>query len=268
VNKVELAATFAPKVTWKALEVFFVNDLVCVNRQKRSKCVGHNLAIHEATRTIAFEKMELPYVKKTLLAAALSAVFFAATPASAATIMFDGCAEAALCGQLSLTTTLNGNVIDVLVSAPAGYGVFGSTGNNHALGFNVVGSQTGLAISNLSAGFTFGGTDGQLNGDGFFEYLIDGPQSGSDALLPLTFTVSRTGGFSSDLALFETNALGYIAAAHLRNERTGVTGYVTSGNQPATNTPVPEPATMMLVGSGLVVACRARKARAALTPRA
>jgi hypothetical protein len=65
-----------------------------------------------------------------------------------------------LCGQLSFTTMLNAGAIDVSVTAPAGYGIFGASGNNHALGFNVVGSEAGLTISNLTAGFTFGGTDG------------------------------------------------------------------------------------------------------------
>ena len=53
-----------------------------------------------------------------------------------------------------LTTTLNAGAIDVHVSAPTGYGLFGASGNNHALGFNVVGSQAGLNVTNLQAAFT------------------------------------------------------------------------------------------------------------------
>ena len=198
-------------------------------------------------------------MRTTLLGFGLAALLAAASPASAATIAFDICNEPSLCGQLSMTTTLNGGAIDVHVSATGDYGLFGDSGANHALGFNVVGSEGGLSITGLTPGFTFGGTDTQINGYGFFEYIIDGPHVGSDSYLPLDFTVSRTDGFLSDLALFETNSIGYIVGAHLRNERTGLTGFVANG-PPEGNTPVPEPATMLLLGTGLLAAFRARKA--------
>lgn len=201
-------------------------------------------------------------MSKTLLALGLSAIMAAASPAAAATIGFDICSESSLCNVLTMTTTLNGTSIDVHVSAPAGYGIFGDSGANHAFGFNVVGSESGLTITGITAGFSTGGMDDNINGYGFFEYLINGPGTGSGAFLPLDFTVSRTGGFSSDLQLFETNALGYIAAAHLRNAWSDptVTGYVSTKDGPeGGNTPVPEPATMILLGTGLLAAFRARK---------
>lgn len=194
-------------------------------------------------------------MRKTLFAVGLSAILFAAAPASAATINFDICSEPSLCSQLSMTTTLNGDAIDVHVYATAEYGIFGDSGANTAFGFNVVGSEAGLSITNLTAGFTFGGTDEPINGYGLFEYVIDGPHTGSNSYLPLDFTVTRTDGFLSDLDLFETNAMGYIVASHLRNEQTGLTGFVTTGD-PTNNTPVPEPATMILLGTGLLAAFR------------
>lgn len=161
-----------------------------------------------------------------------------------------------------MTTTLNGSAIDVAVTAPSGYGLFGDSGANLAFGFNVSGSEAGVAISNLTPGFTFAGEDVNFGGGiGVFEYAIAGPGSGSDSELPLLFTVSRTAGFTSDLQLFEMNSTGYIFAAHLRNERTGVTGFVAANDMPTTNAAVPEPASMLLLGSGLAaLVARRRKA--------
>lgn len=181
-----------------------------------------------------------------------------AKPSSAATIIFDECgtSDCRLLGHALVFefdarqdgTGFPGGAVDVrFFGRPFGAG---------ALGFNIAGSN--VTISNLSAGFTFGGTNETLGRFGSFEFIIDAPDAG---LSGLSFTVNRDGGFMDLQDVFAMNAAGYVGAAHVTNfflpnlrELVGGTG------DPFNNpTPVPEPGTMMLLATGLAAAWRARR---------
>ena len=68
-------------------------------------------------------------------------------------------------------------------------------------------------------------------------------------LRKFSFTVSRAGGFSSASDLFEANANGAHFGVHIAPTNGNPTGFAADTGQ---NTETPEPASMLLLGTGLL----------------
>jgi hypothetical protein len=144
---------------------------------------------------------------------------------------------------------LNGSNIDVSVTMFPGFQAFGQgNGNNGIFGFNIVGATAGLNITNMVGVNAFSAGGGQMDGFGNFDVTLSCCNPAS-AVSSFSFTVSRTGGFSSASQLFEANANGAHFAIHIAPTNGNPTGFAADGGQ---NTETPEPASMLLLGSGLI----------------
>jgi len=150
----------------------------------------------------------------------------------------------------TVTYVLNGSNIDVSVVMNAGFQAFGQGNSNSGIfGFNVVGSTAGLNITNMVGVNGFFPAGGQMDGFGNFDVTLECCNP-ANAVNSFSFTVSRTGGFSSASQLFEANSTGAHFAIHIAPTNGNPTGFAADGGTP--NTETPEPASMVLLGTGLL----------------
>ena len=157
----------------------------------------------------------------------------------------------------TITLTLVGSNIEVDISLLSGNRIV-HTGFAASVAFNYTGTGQ-LSVSGLPATYSLlnSGNSGSIGMDGFgtFEYgiVFSGQGGGAGTDSSLSFTVSRVGGFSSvfELMQLSTNPPGDIespwAVDIICDSCQGATGVV--GTTP---TGTPEPASMLLLGSGLL----------------
>ena len=200
---------------------------------------------------------------KTALSLALFAVVAlgSAVAARADTVTFDLNRGSTLPNQQygTLTLTLNGTGgIDVSIALLAGNRIV-NTGFDASVAFNsTLGGQIG--VTGLPGTYTLvnSGNPSSIGMDGFgtFQYgvLFNAQGGGAGTDSSLTFTVTRVGGFSSvfQLVLNSTNPPGSIQSPWVVDLICDTCGPATGvvGTTPTTQTP--EPASMILFGTGLM----------------
>ena len=197
-----------------------------------------------------------------LTVALVTATMLIATRANATSVTFhlDQGATGPLgnAGTVTIDDTLSGpNTVNVLVTLNPGYD-FVKTGAGDALAFNLLGDPA-IGIGSITSGFAIGPAPVNESPFGTFNYSVScttgcGNGGSNPNPGPLSFDVLLTG---ITLNQFVGNAKGYYFASDLIGPgpegrlRTGNVGALGSQNTTQID-PVPEPASLTLLGTGLM----------------
>jgi len=149
--------------------------------------------------------------------------------------------------SISITLT-SPTIADIAVTALPGFLIGGA----HAFDLNTNGSASYSGLSyiggNDKTNFSSEGT-GNVDGFGSFNFRLKDSGGYNGAVSQLSFTLTGST-WSSAADVLTPNASGYHGAGHIFD--IGPTGANATGYAANGSTPVPEPATMLLLGSGLV----------------
>jgi len=195
-------------------------------------------------------------LRKIAISLAMFAVvaFGSAVAARADTAYLINTPNAGLSGSPGPYATVNlhfvsSSQIDVTVTMAAGFTMFGM---NDAFGFN---GPAGLSIINIASesgsgaasGFSVG-SGGNIDGFGNFVYSLSDGNPGNSNHTSLTFSVTCAACFANENGIYVANGNGAHFVVHVAPDGDNPTGFASDSGYSS----VPEPASMLLLGTGLL----------------